>query len=114
MTTPVGKVRKSVRIDPAVLDRARAILGTTTDSETIEHALDLVAFKREVIAGIHAVAGKNLWTDVFGDGTARSSTGHGIVALAGTIPPEDLRRMEQAVEEGCERVDESGWDAPEF
>lgn len=114
MRTPAKKIRKSIRVDPGVLDRARMLLGTTTDSETIEQALDLVAFKHEVIAGVRAVAGKNLWTDVFVDGTVRSSTGRGILAHAGTIPPEDLRQMEQAIEEGCEQVDESGWRPPEF
>jgi len=112
--TSVRKVRKSVRIDPVVLARARALLGTTTDSETIAQALDLVVFKHEVSEGVRAVAGKNLWSDVFGDETARSRTGHGILAHAGTIPSEDLRQMEQAIEEGCERVDESGWEPPEF
>lgn len=115
MSAPPGKkIRKSIRIDPAVLERARVLLGTTTDSATIEQALDLVAFKHEAIEGVRSIGGKNFLTDVFDNGPADSRTGHGILAHAGTISPEDLRQMEQAIEEGCERVDESGWDPPKF
>lgn len=32
-----------------------------------------------------------------------------LLALAGSIPAEDLREMEAAIEEGCERVNEDGW-----
>jgi hypothetical protein len=114
MSAPPNKVRRTVRIDPAVLARARDLLGTRTDADTIEQALDLVAFKHEVIEGIRAVAGENLWTDVFGDEGPADRPGHGILALAGAIPPEDLRRMEQAIEAGCERVDESEWVPPKL
>ena len=32
-----------------------------------------------------------------------------LLEYAGTIPEEDLERMSEAIEEGCERVDEEGW-----
>lgn len=32
-----------------------------------------------------------------------------LLALAGTIPKEDLEEMRQAIEEGCEQVDEETW-----
>lgn len=114
MTAPPKKIRKSVLIDPVVLARARQLLGTTTDSETIEQALDLVAFKHEAIGGISAAAGQHLWTDVFGDAEPMRRPGHEILELAGSISPEDLRLMERAIEEGCERVDESEWVPPAF
>jgi hypothetical protein len=39
-----GKVqRKNYRIDVATLNRARDVLGTTTETETIHRALELVA-----------------------------------------------------------------------
>jgi hypothetical protein len=35
--------------------------------------------------------------------------GAALLDLAGTISKEDLRLMEQAIEEGCEQVDPNGW-----
>lgn len=64
------RVRKNYRLDPALIARAREILGTSSETETIEQALDMVAFQKEVQDGIRAIAGKRLWTDVFCDGTA--------------------------------------------
>ena len=46
------RVRKNLRLNQAKLDRARRILGTTTETETVEQALDLVAFRQEVVAGV--------------------------------------------------------------
>jgi hypothetical protein len=40
---------------------------------------------------------------------AASKSGADFVQLAGTIPIDDLRLMEQAIEEGCEQVDRHGW-----
>ena len=35
---------------------------------------------------------------------------HGpLLALTGTIPPEDLRQMATAIEAGCERIDATDW-----
>ncbi len=52
-----GKVRKEFWLDPAVLRQAKAILGTATERETVELALDLVAFRQEVLAGVRALRG---------------------------------------------------------
>lgn len=65
-----NRVRKNYRLDPALIDRARQILGTKTETETIEQALDMVAFRKEVIDGVERGAGAGLWVDVFQDGTA--------------------------------------------
>jgi hypothetical protein len=35
--------------------------------------------------------------------------GKSLLRFAGTIPPEDLREMEAAIEEACERIDPDGW-----
>ena len=43
MAKPPGKVRKNLRLTQAKLVRAQRILGTET--ETVEQALDLVAFR---------------------------------------------------------------------
>lgn len=55
-----GKVRKEFWLDPKALRRAQAILGTATERETVERALDLVAFGGEVQAGVTALAGLEL------------------------------------------------------
>lgn len=62
-----GRVRKNYRLDPSLIAKAQAILGTKTETETIEQALDMIAFQKEVQDGIRAGAGKRLWVDVFGE-----------------------------------------------
>ena len=39
----------------------------------------------------------------------RLSSGKNLLQFAGTISKEDLEIMKQAIEEGCEQVDESDW-----
>ena len=61
-------VRKNVFLDPEVLRRVQAILGTQSESETIREALNLVAFRQEVMQGFDRVAGKapdfrDLWKE---------------------------------------------------
>lgn len=58
-------VRKNIRLTQAKIDKAKRILGTTTETETIEQALDLVAFRKEVLEGIDRIAGKRTIRDVF-------------------------------------------------
>ena len=60
-------VRKNFRLDQAKLDRARHILGTRTETETVEQALDLVAFRQEAIDGVRRMAGSNAIRDVFAE-----------------------------------------------
>lgn len=55
-----GKVRKEFWLDPKALRRAQVILGTETERETVERALDLVAFGAEVADGVTALAGLEL------------------------------------------------------
>lgn len=55
-----GKVRKEFWLDPRVLADAQAALGTTTERETVELALDLVAFRRELGDGARALRGLDL------------------------------------------------------
>lgn len=62
-----ARVRKNLRLSQAKLNRARHLLGTTTETETVEQALDLVAFRHEVIKGVHRMAGSNAVRDVFDD-----------------------------------------------
>ena len=39
----------------------------------------------------------------------RSAAGRDLQRLAGTISPEDAREMREAIEQGCEQVDEREW-----
>jgi len=55
-----GKVRKEFWLDPATLAEAQAYLGTETERETVEVALDLVAFRRDLAAGARALSGMRL------------------------------------------------------
>ncbi len=56
----LGKVRKEFWLDPKALRRAQSILKTSTERETVERALDFVAFGAEVQAGAAALAGLSL------------------------------------------------------
>ncbi|HJS46445.1 MAG TPA: hypothetical protein VJ773_00525 [Gemmatimonadales bacterium] len=60
------RVRKNLRLNQANLDRARRILGTATETETVEQALDLVAFRQEVITGLRRLAGSKVLRDPYG------------------------------------------------
>jgi hypothetical protein len=55
-----GKVRKEFWLDPKALRRAQSILKTTTERETVEKALDMIAFGAEVQIGVAALAGLEL------------------------------------------------------
>ena len=50
-----GKVRKEFWLDPEALAEAQAFLGTATERETVEVALELVAFRRDLAAAARAL-----------------------------------------------------------
>ena len=52
-----SKVAMSYRLSPASIARAQEILGTPTATATIEEALDLVVFRRELTEGIERAFG---------------------------------------------------------
>ena len=60
-------IRKNLRLTQEKLDRAKRILGTKTETEAVEQALDLVAFREEVVEVVHRMAGSNSIRDVFGN-----------------------------------------------
>ena len=47
-----GWVRKNLHIDQRKLDVARKALGTKTETETVDAALDAIAFRSELVDGI--------------------------------------------------------------
>lgn len=105
-----GRVRKNYRLDPKLIAKARAILGTKTETETIEQALDLVAFWKEAADDARAADDTNVRGDVSADATTRlPGIGKGILKLAGTVSAGDADAMLTAIEAACERVDESAW-----
>ena len=60
-----GWVRKNIVMDQRKLDAARHVLGVATETEAIDVALDLVAFRRELVRGIAAVRRAGGIEDVF-------------------------------------------------
>lgn len=66
MSTP-RTVRKNMRLNQDAIDRARRILGTRTETETVAQALELVAFREEVVSGMRRVLGTGAIRDVYGD-----------------------------------------------
>jgi Arc/MetJ family transcription regulator len=52
-----GKVRKEFWLDPKALRRAQKLLGVDTERETVEIALDLVAFRHELNEGLQSLGG---------------------------------------------------------
>ncbi|MBM3333875.1 hypothetical protein FJY63_04365 [Candidatus Sumerlaeota bacterium] len=39
----------------------------------------------------------------------RGVSGQQLLRFAGTIPPDDVQRMREAIEQGCEQVDVNEW-----
>jgi hypothetical protein len=60
-------VRKNMRLRQGLIDRAKKILGTQSETETVEQALELVAFRKEVTDGIRAMAGTHSLRDIFAE-----------------------------------------------
>ena len=50
-----ARVRKNMDMDPAKLSQAQAVLGTATETETVDRALDLVLGRARFSAGLDAV-----------------------------------------------------------
>jgi hypothetical protein len=58
--------KKNLRLHQSKIDAARKLLGTSTETETIEAALDLIVFRDELIQGVRSMRGAGL-VNVFGD-----------------------------------------------
>jgi hypothetical protein len=59
--------KKNHRLHQSKIDRAMQILGTRTETEAIEQALDLVALRDRLAGGVRNMRGARL-VDVFEDG----------------------------------------------
>jgi len=62
-------VRKNMRLRQDLIDRARRVLGTRTETETVEQALELVTFRKEVAEGIRQIAASGSLQDIYSEGT---------------------------------------------
>ena len=60
-----GWVRKNMKIDQRKLDAARAILGTATETDTVDAALDAIVFRHELIAGVRRVRAAGGIRDIY-------------------------------------------------
>ena len=49
--------KKNYRLHQSKIDRAMEILGTRTETEAIERALDMIAWQDEMLAGVDAMYG---------------------------------------------------------
>ena len=62
----VSAVRhKHVQLDQRKLDRARRVLGTRTETETLDRALDLVVTEADIDRALRAARGKSKLRRVF-------------------------------------------------
>lgn len=68
--------RKNYRLRQSKLDAAQKVLGTKTETETIEQALDLVAFGEHLASGTER-ARERPWNDIFGEMHEIGSEGNG-------------------------------------
>ncbi|MFL5386744.1 MAG: hypothetical protein ACJ8GN_29990 [Longimicrobiaceae bacterium] len=57
-------IKKNFRLHQSKIDRAMELLGTRTETETIERALEIVAFRHALVEGTRAMRGAEL-NDVF-------------------------------------------------
>ena len=57
--------RKNYYLNENKIRRAKAILGAKTETETIDAALDLVVFRKEILKSLEKVAGRGGVEKVF-------------------------------------------------
>jgi hypothetical protein len=55
-----------MQIDQRKLDAARVALGTKTETDTVDAALDAIAFRRELLEGIRRVRAAGGIRDIYG------------------------------------------------
>ncbi|HEX6912192.1 MAG TPA: hypothetical protein VF142_17445 [Longimicrobium sp.] len=58
--------KKNYRLRQSKIDRAMEILGTRTETETIEQALDMIALRDRLVQGVRNMRGAGL-VDIFED-----------------------------------------------
>jgi hypothetical protein len=64
---PRGWVRKNLHIDQRKLNVARKALGVKTETETVDAALDAIAFRQEISDGIRRLRAAGGLKDIYRD-----------------------------------------------
>ncbi len=64
---PRGWIRKNMHIDQRKLDAARQVLGVKTETETVDAALDAIAFREELSRGIRRARAAGGVKDIYQD-----------------------------------------------
>jgi hypothetical protein len=64
---PRGWVRKNLNIDQRKLSVARKALGLKTETETVDAALDAIAFRQEISEGIRRLRSAGGLKDIYQD-----------------------------------------------
>lgn len=77
-------------VDRDLLKRARRILGTSSDTETVNAALDRVVFQAEVLAGLRWLAGSRAVRDPWGGEAVHSAGRESIPALHDPVAARPL------------------------
>ena len=62
--------RKNVYLDEGKIRRAQRVLGTKTEAETIDRALDLVTFRKKILQSLEQTVGKGWGGKKVRDGKA--------------------------------------------
>lgn len=65
VTSRTARVRKNMDMDPAKLHAARAVLGTRSDTETVDLALAFVASQGRMVAALEGMAADGGLGDVY-------------------------------------------------
>lgn len=65
-SVPEAPRKKNFRLHQSKIDRAMEILGTRTETETIEQALDMLVFRDRLVQGVRNMRGAGL-ADIFED-----------------------------------------------
>jgi Arc/MetJ family transcription regulator len=64
---PRGWVRKNLHIDQRKLDAARKVLGVKTETETVDAALDAIAFRKELSRALRRARAAGGLKDIYKD-----------------------------------------------
>lgn len=70
-SAPGVRVRKNMDMDPAKLEAARSVLGTASDTETVDMALGFVASQGRMLAALEGMAADGGLGDAYATAPSR-------------------------------------------
>lgn len=71
LTPGAARVRKNMDMDPVKLEAARSVLGTASDTETVDMALAFVASQGRMVAALEGMAADGGLSDVYAPSSRR-------------------------------------------